>query len=383
MLLLQTNCLPKKKPVGYWKNEATRKLFFEILAKQRNCTLEELGNSITQDKCVNLGARGLFEYHNGKIADAFEQLFGIKINKNKAFNDSLLQGKTNHKRPKGYWKDAKNRFFFLEYLAKKKHCSIEELARTLTIDELIREGGRGLLTHSQGKLSVAFEQLFGLKFSKIEHYKQTRNSTMSKPPVGYWKDASHRIEFFENLAKERGVSLETLANQLTVKQVETLGGGAILQYYKRNLKVMFEKLFGIRIDKIASYNKANSSSGDTLLLKPLGYWQDLNNQREAMKKFAASHGIINEDGWYNVTSKTFNKVYSFVNNYYNNSMYMALKTIFPEIEWKAHKFKTISRAVNKDELGLIQAMKEAEVKLGITKPDDWYMVNLGQLNKVE
>lgn len=77
--------IKSSKKRGQWQDEAKRKLFFENLAKQRNCTLQELANTITLRDIQKNGGTSILNYHKRKLSAVFAQLFNITIDKAKSF----------------------------------------------------------------------------------------------------------------------------------------------------------------------------------------------------------------------------------------------------------------------------------------------------------
>lgn len=64
---------------------------------------------------------------------------------------------------------------------------------------------------------------------------------------------------------------------------------------------------------------------------PRDFWKSKTNQREFLNNFAQKHEIKTPKDWASVSinSDTNKSGFSFVYHYYNNSLYDALKNIYP------------------------------------------------------
>lgn len=72
------------------------------------------------------------------------------------------------------------------------------------------------------------------------------------------------------------------------------------------------------------------------------YWRSRDNQKLFVEEFGRAMGIEpgEYDKWYKVTYEDFhNHGGAWIKRYYDNSLYLLMKTLYPEHKWIAYKFE--------------------------------------------
>ena len=119
-------------------------------------------------------------------------------------------------------------------------------------------------------------------------------------------------------------------------------------------------------------------------------WQSAENQLAFVKQLESKLNIKDLHDWYFITleeveraisSSTEGKSSSKLLWKHNNQLYSLLKTVYPQHQWYGWKFAVVPRNYWKS-VPLEEAkafIRDAEEKLGIQNPSDWYSVSHSQL----
>src|SRR5690606_35935476 len=68
----------------------------------------------------------------------------------------------------------------------------------------------------------------------------------------------------------------------------------------------------------------------SFLQAPKGYWKEELNQRTRMESISKELRIQTMDDWYQCTARQITKKAPLLSQYYNGSLYDALKTLYPQ-----------------------------------------------------
>jgi hypothetical protein len=69
--------------------------------------------------------------------------------------------------------------------------------------------------------------------------------------------------------------------------------------------------------------------------------------------------------------------------YYKSSIYLMLKTLYPEVDWKPWLFKKLPEAAIMDPNVTVSAVKFVEIHQNIKVPEDWNRVSKKQLDELK
>lgn len=202
----------------------------------------------------------------------------------------------------------------------------------------------------------------------------SNGNKIKEPRLSKWKTEESRKQFFETAAKTLNCSIADLPTRLTYKKIRELGGRGILDHYS-SIPTAIMELFGLS----HTNQQANLALNKYLLKKKKFYWDNVAHRKRFLEDFAAKNNFQSWEDWYSVKAALVKKSGgSFINVYYG-SLRNALQLLFPEFPWQSHKFLQLSKLDVKNQDKLLEAMKAAELALGITEPQQWYLVNNGQL----
>lgn len=110
------------------------------------------------------------------------------------------------------------------------------------------------------------------------------------------------------------------------------------------------------------------------LTAPKGFWKHTNNHIKYMRWLESQLGFKNKEDWYNVTKNDFNDNYG--NALLNKYKFVLSKIVissFPEYDLKEWMFKGgVPTNFWKDKNNIIRYMQWIELKLNITKDEEWF-----------
>jgi len=179
--------------------------------------------SITQKEILSAGGFGILYHFQGSYTAALMEVY-----------PELMLKKENFFR----FQAPEQRRKFLDEFAKSKHFDPLDAEKwySITKEDIIRAGGRGILNYYNELHMEALAKLYpelGLKLENFLHYQG-------------WKLAEQRRKFFDELAKSKLFDPldATKWYSVTRKDVTTTkGGNSILHYYKGSFITALIKLY--------------------------------------------------------------------------------------------------------------------------------------------
>ena len=141
-------------------------------------------------------------------------------------------------------------------------------------------------------------------------------------------------------------------------------GSNLLNYYDRSPSKLITQLLPEHPWEIWNFSSV-----------PKRFWQEKANQINFMTSLANKLKLNDFTGWYRVTSKDIIlHGGSGLLAQYNESLYNALKEIFPEVSWKPWKFVSAPKGCWENKEVQREFMQELAGKLNVIKMEDWYKV---------
>jgi hypothetical protein len=93
--------------------------------------------------------------------------------------------------------------------------------------------------------------------------------------------------------------------------------------------------------------RANLAKNDNSIVKPrkkYGYWLEIDNQIKHWNTVASKLKIVEPSQWYKVNwRELYNQGSGPLLKLYNNSIYDALKSAYPNICWQPWQFETVPK----------------------------------------
>jgi hypothetical protein len=145
----------------------------------------------------------------------------------------------------------------------------------------------------------------------------------------YKSRKTHR-ELLNWVADRLGIETQDDWYSVTAEQVKSTGAHALInEYYAGSLLRTLRHVFP-------------EFEWDPLLLQfvPHNYWKDKGNQRQFMDWIADSQGVTSQEDWYQLTGDLIQSLGGCrMLNLYNNSLYSALVSVYPEWQWHPWMFQ--------------------------------------------
>jgi hypothetical protein len=185
----------------------------------------------------------------------------------------------------------------------------------------------------------------------------------SRVPSGYWADENAQRDALERFGREH-LGVKELDDWYTVKTKKIVSELSFInKHYNGSLYSALKKLYPQHNWDPSRFSRV-----------PNGCWTK-SVQREALERFGKQIGIIELDDWHSVASKHASNELTFIKNYYNGSLYRALKTLYPQHHWNKDCFSAGVQLWTNENTQREALEKLGREKLGVQQLDDWYSVS--------
>jgi hypothetical protein len=183
---------------------------------------------------------------------------------------------------------------------------------------------------------------------------------------------------FDDLAKK--LNIKTLEDwyQFSGSQIKELGAQRVMSVYNNSLPrgtcdhvQLFEFDF---LQALATIYPDHNWMPWKFPTTPFGYWKDVDKQRTFMDSVAKELDIKSYEDWYKVSFTSIRASTKVLLHHYNDSMYQALTSIYPEYKWLPWRFRACPRGYWNDINNQRMFMDHVATVLNIQKPEDWYSV---------
>jgi hypothetical protein len=209
-----------------------------------------------------------------------------------------------------------------------------------------------------------------------------------------WKEVTNQRQFFDTLAKSLNVNNWEDWYSVSAGQVVRRGGTFIKNYYRGSMikgnYISTNLTYKLPALKAAypEYNWKVEPRKNPEDVKPLGYWNDVTNQRIFFDKLARSLKLESPHDWYSVSLATVLQHGGFFVRHKYSSLLegtkdvctsltvLALKKVYPEHDWKKDLKSPKPVRYWQDKQNQRQFFDKLALSLNITKPQDWYFVDL-------
>ena len=172
---------------------------------------------------------------------------------------------------------------FMEKLKEKYNLESFDDWNSITQNQIRVNGGGSLLQ----QFTMYELKSFGFPEGKLKFDKRIQQ----KPP-GYWKNEQNILQFLYKLKEKYNLQTFDDWNSISVKQIQSNGGGRILQGYSINkLKSM-----GFPEGKSIFTSKLNQVKS-----KPSGYWNDKQNILNFLDEIKEKYNLQTPNDWNSIT----------------------------------------------------------------------------------
>jgi hypothetical protein len=226
------------------------------------------------------------------------------------------------KAPRGFWKDINTQRNALEKIGTQ--LGVKELNDWYSVD-------RKTITRELSFISNIYKGSLYTTLKEIYPQHDWNPLKFTKVPKGYWKDANTQRTALEKIGSELGV--KELDDWYTVDRgFVTSKLTFISNYYNCSLYSTLKELYPQHNWDPLKFSKV-----------PNNYWADTNTQRDALEKLGVQLGVKQLDDWYNISGKNVISELNFIKHYYQGSLYITLKELYPQHVWDPLKFSQIPR----------------------------------------
>jgi hypothetical protein len=156
------------------------------------------------------------------------------------------------------------------------------------------------------------------------------NSHRLRTPHRHWGDEQTQKEALEKFGREH----------LGVKQLDDWYRVTAEKIHR---KFSFTSKYGSLFNTLKRFYPQHDWDPLKFSMVTRGSWTDLNTQRNALDRLGRKRfGVKELDDWYAVSSRDVYDL-SFIKNYYNGSLFEALKTLYPKHDWNPIKFSRVKK----------------------------------------
>jgi hypothetical protein len=143
------------------------------------------------------------------------------------------------------------------------------------------------------------------------------------------------------------------------------GAGGVLTHYNNSL---FKALSTI-------YSEFEWNPRTFARSVPQHHWKQIKNQRELFDYIAVTLGVEKQEDWYLLKGQSIKKLAGgLINDYYNNSIYEALSSIYPEFVWNQQLFLNAPKKLWTDWNQRRKLFDELSERFGIEASEQWYQL---------
>lgn len=258
-----------------------------------------------------------------------------------------------HLAPRGLWRDKSVQKQFLLWVEHELGYTQPEDWYQVSYRQLVALGGESLLLRSPSLYDLL-----------IEHFPtyQLQPWFFNTVPTNYWKSKENRKAYVEWLVRKVQVNDAT---QLKQKHFNDNHGSGLLHIYKNSPDLLIQSIESNYTPKASLINPKDQREFVNDLAKKLGFQ------------------VLDEARWYSLRIAELKAVggYGFLNKYFHSSIYLMLVSLYPEVDWKPHKFRRVVSSMKKNPTIVKEIVSYAEEALKIQVPSDWNRVSLTQLKE--
>eukprot|EP01114_Cavostelium_apophysatum_P005470 TRINITY_DN1649_c1_g4_i2.p1 TRINITY_DN1649_c1_g4~~TRINITY_DN1649_c1_g4_i2.p1 ORF type:complete len:470 (+),score=99.43 TRINITY_DN1649_c1_g4_i2:214-1623(+) len=216
-----------------------------------------------------------------------------------------------------FWRQTKNQRLFLDDAFVELKLKSWEQWYDVKRRDITLLGGKPLLLLHKNSLPRTLLSVYP------EHKWQLWRFKHEVAPNGFWSDKRNQLDFFENLKKEMNIKEWEDWYKISYKDIYDRGGHGLMVYYNcsplRALQAVYPQYDFQQFPPRAA----------------VGYWRDLNRQRELMNEIGEKLNIRTWSDWYGVqTNHVAQCGGQPILKLYGTSLAAALKSIFPEYAWR-------------------------------------------------
>jgi hypothetical protein len=266
--------------------------------------------------------------------------------------------------PNGFWKEKENVLRYLKWFEKQVGIRTKEDWYSMTISDINREYGGGLLLRYQNSLKRLLKEAYpnyrwlDWKFVQV--------------PTGFWDQLDNRIAYLRWLGKTVGFKKAEDWYQLKLIHFsQNYGATLMIFHYEHDLLKPLAELFPDHDFKPWMFDRV-----------PIGYWDHPQNCRDYLSWLAEQLNYKQLDNWYDVTLADFRN--HFGNGYMQrfNTPYQALQFAYPDHDWLPWRFEKVPQGFWEDRKQVKHFLRWLAGQLEYQSPSDWQKLTSQHLRHI-
>jgi hypothetical protein len=285
--------------------------------------------------------------------------------------------------PRSYWRKKSNHKKVMDWIAEKLDIQMQQDWYDVTGLQVKQLGAKVLINkYYSGSLFSALQSIYPQYIWDPQQLTATPRSLHNCFPANHWKSHSNQRELFDKLSERLNIQTQEDWYCITVKQAKECGAESLLSNHYNNS--LYSALVSIYPEFQWDPNEFVSTPRSLQNHAPCNHWKDKKNQRELLDSIASQLGISKQQDWYGISVQQVKELsgHTLIRNYYNSSLFSALKSIYDEFEWKPMLFHKVPRSLDRYvDLDHFKAMKNQRAlmdriasQLEIETQDEWYNV---------
>lgn len=302
------------KPRNYWSSTSNKREYLTELGKVLGVKENDLNGwyNVTHASIIKRGGRGLFSNEQTSLYAVLQSVFPEH-----PWDPSKFANK-----PRNYWASASNQKAFLLNLAKKLGMKEGDYSGFygLTGDQILKEGGRGLLEHHNNSVSELLVNTFP------EH--SWDYSKFLKKPKNYWSPSNQRALLLD-IASKLGIKegdFESWYN-VNTEDIITNGGAYLLVMHRSSISLLLKSVF-----------PEHQWDSSKFVARSRNFWASPENQKNFMLDLGSELGIKESDyeRWKDLGLEDIRtRGGAGLVAHFKGSLPALLESVFPEHNWRA------------------------------------------------
>ncbi len=303
--------LLEKVPQRFWHDKRNCRRYLDWLGPRLGFKRREDWYQITSDAFKENAGAGLLQTYGFSPIAAVTEIY----------SDTKWDTFAFASKPQRFWQERKNQRLFLERLSAALGYKSRDDFYNLTTNDVVENGGRGLLPIYGGSHTKAVMRCFP-EYDWVEwRFKHV--------PQRFWSDPKNVVRYLRWLGKHLGFRKPQDWYQVTTKSFSENGGAGLLSLRFNGSAIRATKHLFPHFE----WHEWK------FLVCPNGFWKDKCNRKRYLVWLGGELGIRDHEDWYTVTKDKLNAHYGAgLLDYCNGSQAIAIVEAFPQHTWDVENF---------------------------------------------
>lgn len=229
--------------------------------------------------------------------------------------------------PRNHWSEKKNHRKFLDWISEQFGVEMQEDWYRITGKEVKSTNGVAMLCQFyNGSLLEALECVYSeFEWTPMNFY---------HVPNNHWEEKKNQRQMLDWIGEQLNVQLQEDWYSFETEEVMSLGRG-VGRYYSGSLFSTLQSVY-------------EEFEWNPLLFDhnvPKNHWKDKRNQRNLLDSIGEQMGVKKQSDWYSFSGEEVKSLGAsgLITEYYNNSLFVALKGIYEEFTWNPLEIQNLPK----------------------------------------